>query len=73
MMPTRHPNDTMMRAGKPKQSSKRRRGQIIVEAGAPRTEDSLERAFARIDQIRKTAKPLPKGMTIKDLIEEGRR
>jgi hypothetical protein len=49
-----------MRASKPKQSSKRRRGQIIVEADAPRTEDSLERAFARIDQIRKTAKPLPK-------------
>jgi hypothetical protein len=26
-----------------------------------------------IDQIRRTAKPLPKGMTINDLIEEGRR
>ena len=72
-MPTKHPNYTMMRASKPKQSSKTRRGQIIAEADAPRTEDSLERAFARIDQIRKTAKPLPKGMTIKDLIEDGRR
>jgi hypothetical protein len=34
---------------------------------------SLEQAFARMDEIRKRAKLLPKGMTIKDLIEEGRR
>jgi hypothetical protein len=62
-----------MRASKTKQISNRRRGQTVAEADAPRTEDSLERVFARIDQIRKTVKPLPKGMTIKDLIEEGRR
>lgn len=34
---------------------------------------SVEEAFARIERIRQQAKPLPKGMTIKDLIEEGRR
>jgi len=34
---------------------------------------SLKEAFAEIERIRLRAKPLPKGMTIKDLIEEGRR
>lgn len=34
---------------------------------------SVEDAFARIEQVRKRIKPLPKGMTVKDLIEEGRR
>jgi hypothetical protein len=62
-----------MRASKAKQTSNRRRSRTAAETAAPRTEDTLERAFARIDQIRKTAKPLPRGMTIKDLIEEGRR
>ena len=38
-----------------------------------RPDDSLIRAFARIDRIRRKAKPLPKGIKIKDLIEEGRR
>jgi len=33
----------------------------------------IEKAFEAIDRIRKRAKPLPKGMTVKDLIEEGRR
>jgi hypothetical protein len=33
----------------------------------------MEEAFAQIDRIRSKVKPLPKGMTIKDLIEEGRR
>jgi hypothetical protein len=62
-----------MRTSKAKQTSNSRRSRTTAETAAPRTDDGLERAFARIDQIRKTAKPLPKGMTIKDLIEEGRR
>jgi len=33
----------------------------------------MAEAFARIDQIRKPVKPLPKGMTSKDLMEQGRR
>jgi hypothetical protein len=37
------------------------------------SERTVGEAFARIDEIRKSLKPLPKGMTIKDLIEEGRR
>lgn len=34
---------------------------------------SVEEAFARIERVRRRAKPLPKGTTIKDLIEQGRR
>jgi hypothetical protein len=37
-----------------------------------RKEVDLREVFADIERIRKRAKPLPKGMTIKDLIEEGR-
>jgi hypothetical protein len=36
-------------------------------------EGSLKEVFADIERIRRRAKALPKGMTIKDLIEEGRR
>jgi len=40
----------------------------------PATPDkSLRDIFAGIDEIRTRLKPLPKGMTVKDLIEEGRR
>jgi hypothetical protein len=34
---------------------------------------TVEEIFADIEKIRKKVKPLPKGMTVKDLIEEGRR
>ena len=50
-----------------------RRGKLAAVIVPPRPEMSIEEAFARIDQLRKRIKPLPKGMTIKDLIEEGRR
>ena len=33
---------------------------------------TIREAFADIDRIRKRLKPLPKGVTVKDLIEEGR-
>ena len=51
-----------------------RRGKLaaIITPVRSRTA-SVEEAFARIEQIRKRIKPLPKGMTVKDLIEEGRR
>jgi hypothetical protein len=39
-------------------------------AGKERT---LDEVFASIEEIRKHVKPLPKGVTIKDLIEEGRK
>jgi hypothetical protein len=38
-----------------------------------RNDVSLKEAFAQIERIRMRSKPLPKGVTVKDLIEEGRR
>ena len=50
-----------------------RRGKLAAVIVPARPELSIEEAFAQIDRIRSKVKPLPKGMTIKDLIEEGRR
>lgn len=50
-----------------------RRGKLAALLVPARSEVDLNGVFARIEQIRKSAKPLPKGMTVKDLIEEGRR
>jgi prevent-host-death family protein len=52
-----------------------RRGKLTaVIAPAPTQEDlSIKEIFADIERIRRRAKPLPKGMTVKDFIEEGRR
>lgn len=50
-----------------------RRGKLAaVISPAPQQVD-LQEVFAAIERIRKRAKPLPKGMTVKDLITEGRR
>lgn len=50
-----------------------RRGKLAAFLVPARSEDSLKEAFDQINKIAMRAKPLPKGMTIKDLIEEGRR
>jgi len=50
-----------------------RRGKLAAVLVPARTDVDLKEVFARIEQIRKSAKPLPKGMRVKDLIEEGRR
>jgi prevent-host-death family protein len=50
-----------------------RRGKLAAYLVSARAEVDLKEAFDGIERIRKRAKPLPKGMTIKDLIEEGRR
>jgi prevent-host-death family protein len=51
-----------------------RRGKLAaIITPVRRRTASVEEAFARIEQIRKRIKPLPKGITVKDLIEEGRR
>jgi prevent-host-death family protein len=50
-----------------------RRGKLAAVIAPARVDKTLEEAFAEIDRIRARVKPLPKGMTIKDLIEEGRR
>jgi len=53
-----------------------RRGIVAAEIGPARENSDLEdlkEIFAGMERIRKKAKPLPAGVTIKDLIEEGRR
>ena len=50
-----------------------RRGRLAAFLVPAEQEVDLKKVFARIEQIRKSAKPLPKGMTVKNLIEEGRR
>jgi prevent-host-death family protein len=50
-----------------------RRGKLAAIISPAQDAVDLKEVFAEIEQIRKRAKPLPKGMTIKDLIEEGRR
>lgn len=51
--------------------SKRRSDNRRVDKDVSRKRTVAE-VFAHIDEIRKRIKPLPKGVTIKDLIEEGR-
>jgi prevent-host-death family protein len=50
-----------------------RRGKLAAVLVPARAEADLAGVFGRIEEIRKSAKPLPKGMSVKDLIEEGRR
>jgi prevent-host-death family protein len=50
-----------------------RRGKLAAFLVPARSEVSLKEAFEQIDRVRMRTKALPKGVTIKDLIEEGRR
>lgn len=50
-----------------------RHGKLTAVLVPVRGAVDLKEVFERIEQIRASAKPLPKGMTVKDLIEEGRR
>ena len=50
-----------------------RRGKLAAVLAPAQTNVDLREVFGRIEEIRKSVKPLPKGMTVKDLIEEGRR
>lgn len=50
-----------------------RRGKLAAVLVPATSEVDLKEIFADIERIRQRAKPLPKGMTIKDMIEEGRR
>ncbi len=50
-----------------------RRGKLEAElVPVQKPEVDLKEVFASMERIRKRAKPLPRGVTIKDLIEEGR-
>lgn len=50
-----------------------RRGKLAALLIPADNRSSVKEAFEQIDRVRMRASPLPKGMTLKDLIEEGRR
>ncbi|HTS37050.1 MAG TPA: type II toxin-antitoxin system prevent-host-death family antitoxin [Candidatus Solibacter sp.] len=50
-----------------------RRGKLAAVIAPATVDADIDKAFAELDKIRARVKPLPKGMTIKDLIQEGRR
>jgi prevent-host-death family protein len=66
-------SELVERASEGEQIGITRRGKLAAVIVPARPELSMEEAFAQIDRIRSKVKSLPKGMTIKDLIEEGRR
>jgi prevent-host-death family protein len=66
-------SELVERASEGEQIGITRRGKLAAVLSPVRNQLSLKDVFADIERIRMRAKPLPKGMTIKDLIEEGRR
>lgn len=60
------------RASKGERIGITRRGRLVAMIVSPRSAMTVAEAFADLDKIRKHAKPL-NGVTIKELIEEGRR
>jgi prevent-host-death family protein len=66
-------SELVERASEGEQIGITRRGKLAAIIIPVRPQKSLAEVFADIEEIRKRAKPLPKGITIKDLIEEGRR
>lgn len=66
-------SELVERASEGEQIGITRRGKLAAIIAPARTGKSLEAAFAEMDRIRKRVKPLPKGTTVRDLIEEGGR
>lgn len=66
-------SELVERASNGEQIGITRHGKLAAVIAPPRENMSLKEIFADIERIRQKAKPLPKGMTVKDLIEEGRR
>jgi prevent-host-death family protein len=60
------------RAGRGEKIGITKRGKLTAVMGPAQTEVDLEKVFEGMEQIRKRAKPL-QGVTIKQLIEEGRK
>ncbi|MGA9390609.1 MAG: type II toxin-antitoxin system prevent-host-death family antitoxin [Candidatus Sulfotelmatobacter sp.] len=66
-------SELVERASEGEQIAITRRGKLAALLVPARNAITLKEAFADIERIRLRTKPLPKGMTIKDLIEEGRK
>ncbi len=60
------------RAGRGERIGITKRGKLAAVMGPAQEEVDLKEIFEGMERIRKRAKPL-RGVTIKDLIEEGRR
>jgi prevent-host-death family protein len=61
------------RAGRGERIGITKRGKLIAEIGPAREEQvDLTEVFARMDEIRKRSKK-PKNVSVKELIEEGRK
>jgi prevent-host-death family protein len=66
-------SELVERASEGEQIGITRRGKLSAVISPPRSGKSLKEAFDEIDRLRQRVKPLPRGVTVKDLIEEGRR
>jgi len=66
-------SELVERASEGEQIGITKRGKLAAMIVPARPEKSPAEVFADIEEIRKRAKPLPKGTTIRNLIEEGRR
>lgn len=65
-------SELVERAGEGERIGITRRGKLAALIVPARTEVDLEAAFDKIERIRKSAKP-HRGLSAKDMIEEGRR
>jgi prevent-host-death family protein len=66
-------SELVERASEGEQIGITKRGKLAAMIVPVGSDKSLAEVFADIEEIRKRAKPLPKGITVKDLIEEGRK
>jgi prevent-host-death family protein len=64
-------SEMVMRAGTGERIAITRRGKLVAILTPPQPEHSLKEIFAGMEKIRKRSR-LPKGITIKSMIEEGR-
>jgi prevent-host-death family protein len=66
-------SELVERASEGEQIGITKRGKLAAMIVPARPGKNPAEVFAHIEEIRGRAKPLPQGVTIKDLIEEGRR
>jgi prevent-host-death family protein len=64
-------SELVERAGKGERIGITRRGKLTAVISPPQSERSLKDSFDEIEKVRKKVR-LPKGVTIKSMIEEGR-
>ena len=66
-------SELVERASEGEQIGITRRGKLAAIITPATTKTSIQDAFSAIDEIRARLKPLPKGITVKELVEEGHR